>query len=98
MGTEGAFRIEPLQECITLYYPNSVEPLQPLFSFENTAFGKISGVYRDEFAHFIECVRIGASPIVSPEQALSSVVVCSAIEQSLRDARPVHIDHENVFN
>jgi len=98
MGTEGAFRIEPLQECITLYYPNSVEPLQPSFSFENTAFGKISGVYRDEFAYFIECVRIRASPIISPEQALSSVVVCCAIEQSLREGRPVHIDQENVFN
>lgn len=97
MGTEGSVMVEPYQECMTLYRPNYVEPALPLVSFENTVFSKISGVYRDEFAHFVECVRMGTPPIISPEQALSAVLVCSAIEQSLREGVAVHIDQENVF-
>ena len=90
-------KVEPHQDSITIYQPENVDLLLPSYGFENTAFGKISGVYRDEFAHFIECVRIGTPPIVSPEQALSAVVVCSAIEQSLRKGIPVPIQQENVF-
>jgi predicted dehydrogenase len=97
MGTKGSLKVEPYQDSITIYQPENVDLLLPPYSFENTAFGKISGVYRDELAHFIECVRMGTPPIVSPEQALSAVVVCSAIEQSLREGIPVPIQQENVF-
>ena len=97
MGTEGSLKVEPYQDSITVYQPQSVELLLPLYSFDNTPFGKISGVYRDEFAHFIECVRMRTSPIISPEQALSAVMVCSAIEQSLREGVTIHINQEDVF-
>ncbi len=97
MGTEGSLKVEPYQDSVTVYQPQSVDLLLPAYSFDNTPFGKISGVYRDEFAHFVECVRMGTPPIISPEQALSAVLVCSAIEQSLREGVTVHIDQENVF-
>jgi predicted dehydrogenase len=97
MGTEGSLRVEPFQECMTTYRPNYVEPALPLVSFDNTVWGKISGIYRDEFGHFIDCIQTAARPIISPEQALSAIIVCGAIERSLREGVPVHVNQENVF-
>jgi len=97
MGTEGAVKVEPFQERINLYQHNYTEPMLPAYSFGPTAFDGIGGIYRDEFAHFIQCIRTGASPIVLPDQALSAIRVCEAIEQSIRQGTPVCIDQENVF-
>lgn len=97
MGTEGSLMAQPYQESTVLYRADYVEPLGSLYSFEDMAFGRISGVYRDEFAHFIDCIIYGSVPIVSAEQALSAVVVCQAIEQSLQKGSTVSIDQANIF-
>lgn len=97
MGTEGSFKVDPFQECASLYQYDYVEPILPAYSFGPIAFGGIGGIYRDEFAHFIQCVRTGAAPVVLPEHAISTIKVCGAIEQSIRQGQPVRIDQENVF-
>jgi myo-inositol 2-dehydrogenase/D-chiro-inositol 1-dehydrogenase len=97
MGTSGSLYVAPYRGTSTLYQTDYAEPNPVGYSFANAAFGKISGAYRDEFAHFVECVKEKAAPIVTPEQALSSVLVCHAIEQSLSRGSPVQIDQENVF-
>lgn len=85
MGTKGAVQIETNTAGVVVYQPNTSEPITPPYSFDKTVFGQISGVYRDEFAHFLDCVRTGNSPIVSPQQALSTVLVCEAIERSVAE-------------
>jgi len=97
MGTEGAVKVDPFQECASLYQHDYVEPILPAYSFGETVFGGVGGIYRDEFAHFIQCVRTGVAPIVLPKQAISTVKVCGAIEQSIGQGKPVRIDQENVF-
>jgi UDP-N-acetylglucosamine 3-dehydrogenase len=97
MGTAGAVYVETNTAGATVYQPNVAEPLTPAYSFEKTVFGQISGVYRDEFAHFLDCVRTKNAPIVSPQQALSAVIVCEAIERSLAGQSAITIDQPNVF-
>ena len=97
MGTKGAYRAEPYHEASTLYQPGHAEPVFMAYSHGKTHLGTIGGLYRDEFAHFVACVKTGAAPIVSPAQALSAVVVCNAIERSLREGIPVQVDQGNAF-
>jgi len=97
MGTEGALQVTPYRETMTLYTAYHAEPMGFSYSFEEGVFGKISSAYRDEFAHFIECVGTQSPPLVSPAQALSAVLVCNAIEQSLRHGTTVRVSQENVF-
>ena len=80
-----------------MYQPNASEPITPPYSFENTPFGPIVGIYRDELAHFVECLRTGAAPIVTPEQAVSTVKVCEAIERSVAENRPIRIEQQNCY-
>lgn len=97
MGTQGALHVETNTAGMTVYQPNVAESATPPYSFDKTVFGQISGVYRDEFAHFLECIRTGTSPIVSPQQALSAVMVCAAIERSVSEHRPIAIVQPNDF-
>lgn len=97
MGSEGSVKIEPYMENVTFYRSNAIEPVFPSYSFDDTVLGRIGGAYRDEFEHFIDCVKTGRQPIISPQQALSAVVVCEAIEQSLKTGASVRIDQENAF-
>jgi UDP-N-acetylglucosamine 3-dehydrogenase len=97
MGTLGAVYVETNTAGATVYQPNSAEPFAASYSFDRTVFGQIGGVYRDEFAHFVECLRTGNRPIVSPQQALSTVIVCDAIERSLREGRRIQIDQTNAY-
>ena len=97
MGTEGSLEVAPYRETMAVYTANHAEPAGFSYSFEEGVFGKITSAYRDEYAHFVECVRTGAKPIVTPEQALSAVLVCNAIEQSLRHGASVRVSQENVF-
>lgn len=97
MGTKGSAKIDPYSEGVTLYQSDTVEPIFPSYSFGETALGTIGGAYRDEFAHFIDCVDTGREPIISPQQALSAVVVCEAIEESLNQGGFVSIAQESLF-
>lgn len=97
MGTCGSIHVETNTAGVTIYQPNLSEPLNPPYSFEKTVFGQISGVYRDEFAHFLNCIHQESPPIISPQQALSTVMVCEAIEQSLREHRPIAVNQQNSF-
>lgn len=97
MGTDGAIHVETNTSGVTVYQPNAVEPINPAYNFDKTVFGQISGVYRDEFAHFLDRIRTGNTPIVTPQQALSAVIVCEAIEQSLRERRSISIHQPNCF-
>lgn len=96
MGTRGAFAIETMTPGAVLYTEGRSDPYNPAYSFEDALFGIVS-VYRDEFGHFVDCIRRGARPIVTPAQALSTVRVCEAIEEALRLRRPVSIAQDNAF-
>jgi myo-inositol 2-dehydrogenase/D-chiro-inositol 1-dehydrogenase len=44
-----------------------------------------------ELAHFAECVRTGAEPLVTGESARGAIAVCLAVKESARTGRPVAI-------
>jgi predicted dehydrogenase len=97
MGDQGAVYVETNTAGVTIYQPSATEPVSPPYNFAPTVFGQISGVYRDEFAHFLDCVRTGNTPIITPQQAQSAVIVCEAIERSLTERRPVLLEQINYF-
>jgi predicted dehydrogenase len=51
--------------------------------------GRITGVYRDQIAHFIECVASGAEPVVTGEDGLAAVVVADALNRSVAEGREI---------
>jgi len=48
-----------------------------------------SDLFEAELRHFADCLRSGAQPLVSGEEARASVAVCLAVKESARSGRPV---------
>ena len=42
-----------------------------------------------ELAHFADCVRSGADPLITGEEGRASVAVCLAVKESARTGGPV---------
>jgi predicted dehydrogenase len=83
VGTSGRLQVDPGETGIAIYrgpdvaYPGWASPRQPL------VYGKITGAYREELAHFLECVATRGKPAVTGEDGLAAVIVADAIDRSL---------------
>ncbi|NPV78754.1 MAG: Gfo/Idh/MocA family oxidoreductase [Firmicutes bacterium] len=53
--------------------------------------GMIRGDLREEIMAFVDCVKSGKPPVISPEEALEAVRVALAIMQSIKEERPVNL-------
>jgi UDP-N-acetylglucosamine 3-dehydrogenase len=51
--------------------------------------GRQAGALRTQLEHFVECVRTGRDPIITPHDALQAVRVAEAITQSLESGQDV---------
>ncbi len=51
--------------------------------------GRAQGALPDQLEHFAECVRTGADPVISPQEARHAVEVAQAMHRSLETGAPV---------
>jgi predicted dehydrogenase len=83
VGTSGRLQIDPGETGIAVYrgsdveYPGWAAMRQPL------VYGKMTGTFREELAHFLECVATGKPPAITGEDGLAAVAVANAIDRSL---------------
>jgi myo-inositol 2-dehydrogenase/D-chiro-inositol 1-dehydrogenase len=54
------------------------------------------GILMAEIAHFIGCVREGCPPAVTAQDALRTVQVAAAMERSIREGVPVHVNNSGI--
>jgi UDP-N-acetylglucosamine 3-dehydrogenase len=87
VGTEGSLYVEGGGVGTLLHDEAGTEAL------DNRYYGEVDGRFvgplRDELHHFLRCLRDGAPPLVTPEEARSAVEVVLALERSRREGRAV---------
>jgi UDP-N-acetylglucosamine 3-dehydrogenase len=99
MGTKGTTSVETMTPggCVN-YQENVYTPFNAPWNFATDLTGFTNNVYSSEFAHFVDCIKTGNQPIITPAQALSAVLVCEAIEESIRLRRPIKVVQDNPFS
>lgn len=55
-------------------------------------FGRVSGLFADSFTSFVDCLTTGRIPAVTAEDGLAVVKTACAVEQSIREKRPVRLE------
>jgi len=49
------------------------------------------GALRHQLTHFVDCIRFGGEPLVSPAEAAQAVAGICAMERSLKTGAPVYL-------
>jgi predicted dehydrogenase len=97
MGTQGAMAVETMTPGTMLYQDQRGEPFVAPWSLEPTTFGRMSNIYSDELHHFVDVIDGRSQLVISSEQALSAVLVCEAIEQSVKTGQRISIQQDATF-
>ncbi len=87
IGTHGVIEVYAHEQGIGIYTAHGA-------TFPNTLWlpeihGRLGGVYRDQVAHFVDCVARGRTPACTGEEGLQAVRVAAAIMRSLQEGREV---------
>lgn len=88
IGTQGTGRLDALDDGLRLETESRVMHPSAHYMFTPVLHGRISGVYRDELEHFLECIQTGEMPIVTGEDGAAAVAVAAALDQSAREGAP----------
>lgn len=91
MGTQGMIEVTPAASSVDVYRANHVRMANQAYVFTPGADGRIPGIYRDEIAHFLDCIARGRAPVCGGPEALSAVLVADAIERSAMTSSEVRI-------
>jgi predicted dehydrogenase len=91
VGTQGMIEVMPAASSVSVYLADHVRVANQAYVFTPGADGRIPGIYRDEIAHFLDCVGRGRAPVCGGRDALSAVLVADAIERSATTSSEVRI-------
>lgn len=86
VGTSGRLQVEQGETGLAIYRGSDVQFPDAVFLREPLVCGKITGPYREELTHFLECVATGNKPVITGEDGLAAVIVADAIDRSLVSA------------
>lgn len=90
VGTKGMAFLSFGEEGLSIYSKDVVEFPEVIYK-SPPVHGRSVGVYRDEIAHFVDCVLNGRQPAVTGEDGLAAVRVAVAIEQSLATKQEIKL-------
>ena len=87
-GTKGVIDISQAQTGAVVFTPDSVRAIDT--NIRPTVHGgHWAGVYRDQTAYLLHCVRTGAQPPTGGRDGLAEVRICDAIHRSLETGEEV---------
>lgn len=89
LGSEGTIEVHAHEQGIGIFTPEAAT--YPGTVFLPEVHGRLSGVYRDQVAHFVDCVRTRRMPICTGEEGLEAVRVVVALTRSLELGREVEV-------
>jgi predicted dehydrogenase len=87
VGTKGMCFLQMGEQGMSIYTESSTA--FPDVITRSELHGTAMGVYREEMAHFVDCVLNDKRPVVSGEDGLSAAKVAIAIQESLRSGREI---------
>ena len=88
VGSDGTGRLDALDDGLRLQSGSRVDHPSVHYLFTPLLHGRISGVYRDELEHFLECLQSGEPPLVTGDDGGAAVAVATAIGQSAQSGLP----------
>lgn len=86
-GPGGVIEVTAHEQGIGIYQEG--KSIHPDTVYSPTLHGRITGVYRDQIAHFIECVATGMEPVVTVEDGFRAVIVADALTRSAAEGRMI---------
>ena len=89
VGTGGVIEVYGQEQGVGIYTPQAATFPPTLFLPE--VHGRLTGIYHDQVAHFVDCIRKGTPPACTGEEGLEAVRVGVAIERSLREGQEVTV-------
>jgi predicted dehydrogenase len=88
VGAKGSVHIVSPELGSARYGSSTIQPSNPLYSFEPLPSGETHNVYRAELSHFLRSVVNKAPFVVQPVEAFAAVAVAEAIDRSVRTGQP----------
>jgi len=88
-GTGGVIEVYGQEQGIGIYRPDAA--IFPSTLWLPEVHGRLTGVYHDQVAHFVDCIREGRTPACTGEEGLEAVRVASAIMRSLEEGQEVAV-------
>jgi predicted dehydrogenase len=89
-GTDGRLDVELMYQGITLSTSVKSSHLDTLFM--PRIRGELRSIFVDEVRHFVACVRDGAAPLVTAQDAIAAVEMAEAVVESARTHQPVFME------
>jgi predicted dehydrogenase len=89
IGTGGVIEVYGQEQGVGIYTPKAANFPGTLFLPE--VQGRLTGIYHDQVAHFIDCIARGVKPACTGEDALQAVRVADAIMRSLAEGKEVDV-------
>jgi len=88
-GTKGQVMVRGFESGVTVYQEHAV--LEPDTVYMPTSFGRITGVYHDQMAYFVDCVRQGKQTDIPLEEGLNGVMTAEAIIKSAEEHSEINL-------
>ncbi len=89
LGTDGAVNIEVRGEGLRVV--DQQRTTSPDVVYVPVIGDRQAGALRTQLEHFVECVRYGGDPCITPHDALQAVKAAAAITKSLETGGPVSL-------
>lgn len=88
-GTRGQVQVRSYDLAVTIYQENGI--VEPDTVYMPTIYGNYTGVYRDQIAYFVNCIRNDQQTDIPISQGLNGVMAAEAIVQSAKEHREIMI-------
>jgi len=100
-GTEGMIKAKvvyggmgaPVDDVVMATHDDPLETRTRYRGYKPGSYMKPRPSVSTSIAHFIECVKHGKEPSVTPDDGLALVAIISAIEESVESGRPVEVGY-----
>jgi len=86
-GTRGVIEVKNFDQGIAIHRDRGV--IFPDTVYMPNSYGRIAGVYTDQIAYFINCIRLGTASEIQLEDGVRSVIVAEAIIRSADSGKEV---------
>jgi predicted dehydrogenase len=93
VGSQGWLRIEQNSTGFTYLTENKTQTAHPVFdvAFWSNTHGVAGGALANELSHFIDCVKTGARPIISLEDAIEALRLSLAMQASAERGEAIRL-------
>ncbi len=95
-GDKGVVDLNAYEQGILVHTQSSLASPDTLYF--PSVHGILSGPYRDEMVHFIDCVFNGSRPAADGRDGLRAVIVADAIESSIHTTAEIDLLSEGAWN